>query len=127
MNDQTLGLLVGDYTTYLGDDFVETEGDGERLNFIVEFFSSINPPGMLQHRLRLKKDILEESTPVPLASVTEKTIFMIVGVLYRNAVNPFLYKSSDKDFFYSLMNTHKSALTLVILAIAILKKDIKHH
>nr|CAI5829413.1 unnamed protein product [Callosobruchus analis] len=52
MTDQTLGLLDGDYTTYLSDDSVETEDDGERLNFIIEFFNSINPPGMLQHRLR---------------------------------------------------------------------------
>nr|CAI5823449.1 unnamed protein product [Callosobruchus analis] len=54
MNDQTLGLLDGDYTTYLSDDSVETEDDGECLNFIIEFFSRINPPGTLQHRLRLK-------------------------------------------------------------------------
>nr|CAI5870243.1 unnamed protein product [Callosobruchus analis] len=28
MNDQTLGFLDGDYTTYLSDDSVETEDDG---------------------------------------------------------------------------------------------------
>nr|CAI5856727.1 unnamed protein product [Callosobruchus analis] len=54
MNDHILGLLDGDYTTYLSDDSVETEGDGERLNFTIEFFNSINPSGMPQHRLRLK-------------------------------------------------------------------------
>nr|CAI5820737.1 unnamed protein product [Callosobruchus analis] len=58
MNDQTLGLLDEDYTTYLSDDSVETEDDGERLNFIIEFLNSINPPGMLQHRLRLKVGIV---------------------------------------------------------------------
>nr|CAI5865177.1 unnamed protein product [Callosobruchus analis] len=54
MNDQILGLLDGDYTTYLSDDSVETEDDGERLNFTIEFLNSINPPRMPQHRLRLK-------------------------------------------------------------------------
>nr|CAI5847006.1 unnamed protein product [Callosobruchus analis] len=54
MNDQILGLLDGDYTTYLCDDSVETEDDGERLNFTIEFLNSINPSGMPEHRLRLK-------------------------------------------------------------------------
>nr|CAI5838167.1 unnamed protein product [Callosobruchus analis] len=51
---EILGLLDGDYTRYLSDDSVETKDDGERLNFTTEFFNSINPSGMLQHRLRLK-------------------------------------------------------------------------
>nr|CAI5825354.1 unnamed protein product [Callosobruchus analis] len=49
-----LGLLDGDYTTYLSDDSVETEDDGEHLNFSNEFLNSIIPSGMSQHRLRLK-------------------------------------------------------------------------
>nr|CAI5848570.1 unnamed protein product [Callosobruchus analis] len=47
-------LLDGDYTTYLSDDSVETEDDGERLNFAIEFLNSTNSSGMPQHRLRLK-------------------------------------------------------------------------
>nr|CAI5840604.1 unnamed protein product [Callosobruchus analis] len=55
MNDQILGLLDEDYTTYLCDDSVETEDDGEHLNFTIEFLNSISPSGMPQHRLRLKR------------------------------------------------------------------------
>nr|CAI5851533.1 unnamed protein product [Callosobruchus analis] len=54
MNDQILGLLDGDYTTYLSDDSVETDYDSERIRFTIEFLNSINPPGVPQHRLRLK-------------------------------------------------------------------------
>nr|CAI5828609.1 unnamed protein product [Callosobruchus analis] len=43
-----------DYTRYLSDDSIETEDDGERLSFTIEFLNSINPSGMPQHRLRLK-------------------------------------------------------------------------
>nr|CAI5837531.1 unnamed protein product [Callosobruchus analis] len=68
MNDQILGLLDGDYTTYLSDDSVETEDDGERLNFTIEFSNSINPSGMPQHRLRLKSTTQHrrhQPTPAP--------------------------------------------------------------
>nr|CAI5859383.1 unnamed protein product [Callosobruchus analis] len=54
MNDHILELLDGDYTTYFSNDSVETEDDGERLNFTIEFLNSINPSGMPQYRLRLK-------------------------------------------------------------------------
>nr|CAI5869674.1 unnamed protein product [Callosobruchus analis] len=54
MNYQILGLLDGDYTTYLSVDSVETEDNSERLNFTIEFLNSINPSGIPQHRLRLK-------------------------------------------------------------------------
>nr|CAI5849661.1 unnamed protein product [Callosobruchus analis] len=54
MNDQILGLLDGDHTTYLSDDSVVTEDDGQRLNFTIEFLNSINPPGMPQHRFKLR-------------------------------------------------------------------------
>nr|CAI5850455.1 unnamed protein product [Callosobruchus analis] len=47
-------LLDVDYTTHLSDDSVETEHDGERLNFSIEFLNSINASGMPQNRLRLK-------------------------------------------------------------------------
>nr|CAI5823576.1 unnamed protein product [Callosobruchus analis] len=57
MNNQILGLFDGDYITYLSDDSVETEDDGRRLNFTIEFLNSINPPGVPQHPLRLKVGI----------------------------------------------------------------------
>nr|CAI5852289.1 unnamed protein product [Callosobruchus analis] len=62
MNDQILGLLDGDYTTYVSNDSVETKDDGDRLTFTIELLNSINPSGMLQHRLRLKDKELSDST-----------------------------------------------------------------
>ncbi|UYV72599.1 HELQ, partial [Cordylochernes scorpioides] len=54
MNDQVMDLIVGDYHTYLSDNYVVSDSDEERNNFPVEFLNSVTPSGMPPHRLRLK-------------------------------------------------------------------------
>nr|CAI5822596.1 unnamed protein product [Callosobruchus analis] len=79
----------------------------------------------------LKKNIPEEAIPILLASVSEKTMKQYNTVFTRwwefcikNTIEPFEYNLSgiisfiksilDKDFSFSSINTHRSALSLVI-------------
>ncbi|VEN45268.1 unnamed protein product, partial [Callosobruchus maculatus] len=79
----------------------------------------------------LKKNIPEAAIPILLASVSEKTMKQYNTVFTRwwefcikSTIDPFEYKLSgiisfiesmlDKDFSFSSINTHRSALSLVI-------------
>nr|CAI5840770.1 unnamed protein product [Callosobruchus analis] len=74
MNDQILGLLDGDYTTYLlSDDSVEIEDDGERLNLTIEFLKAlINPSRMPQQEGIMRRNQISHQQH---AEVKRKKVF----------------------------------------------------
>nr|CAI5843322.1 unnamed protein product [Callosobruchus analis] len=104
---------------------------------ILSWFSSPRAPspypgcGTFIRMAFLKKNIPEEAIPILLASVSEKTMKQYNTVFTRwwefcikNTIEPFEYNLSgiisfiksilDKDFSFSSINTHRSALSLVI-------------
>ncbi|KAK1333081.1 hypothetical protein QTO34_006615, partial [Cnephaeus nilssonii] len=53
LNEEILDILNGDFHIYLSDDSIDSTDDAEKENFPIEFLNSINPSGMLYHKLKL--------------------------------------------------------------------------
>jgi hypothetical protein len=54
INDEVLGILVGDSRIYLSCDTIEDENPEDSTNFPLEFLNSVTPSGLPPHVLKLK-------------------------------------------------------------------------